>query len=74
MTQINSAFARRLRRRMAQLGLTQMALAEKSGVTQGNISHVLTGRIKMLEAPAMFRLADALEVDARWLTTGERTE
>lgn len=70
----SNGLGRRVIRRLHQLGITQKELVERSGISQAAISHVCTGRIKMVEAPAIFKLADALECDARWLANGEESE
>lgn len=70
----SNGLGRRVIRRLHQMGLTQKDLVERSGISQAAISHVCTGRIKMVEAPAIFRLADALSCDPRWLATGEDVE
>lgn len=70
----SNGLGRRVIRRLHQLGMAQKDLVEKSEISQAAISHICTGRIKMVEAPAIFRLADALECDARWLATGETGE
>jgi len=70
----SNGLGRRVMRRINQLGLTQKHLVERSGLSQARISHICLGRIKMVEAPAIFALADALECDARWLATGEMEE
>ncbi len=70
----NMGLGRRVTRRMALLGINQVQLAEMTGISQGRISHIRLGRIKMVEAPAIFTLADALQRDARWLATGELVE
>lgn len=67
----SNGLGRRVIRRIHQLGLTQKDLVERSGISQAAVSHVCTGRIKMVEAPAIFRLADALQCDARWLALGD---
>ncbi len=70
----NMNLGRRVARRMAQLGINQVQLAEMTGISQGRISHIRLGRIKMVEAPSIFKLADALQCDPRWLATGELVE
>lgn len=67
----SNGLGRRVIRRIHQLGLTQKDLVERSGISQAAVSHVCTGRIKMVEAPAIFRLADALQCDPRWLALGD---
>jgi len=61
----------RVRRMMQATGITQVDLAERAGMTQGGIGHIVTGRTKMVGAEVIFKLADALECDAKWLATGE---
>ena len=48
--------------RMAELNLTQKELAQKSGVHQSTISHILNYNSK-LNLKTMFQLIDALEFD-----------
>lgn len=71
MENVNNGFSRRMRRLMARKGFTQTVMAERCGLTQGAISHILTGRTSMVDVPTLFKIADALDCDARWLATGE---
>jgi transcriptional regulator with XRE-family HTH domain len=48
-------------------GLTQEQLAVKIGVTKSAISQWESGRISALTAENLIKLADALEVSARWI-------
>lgn len=66
-----SAFNRRVRRRMDQLGLTQVVIAGRLGWSQGCVGHLITGRIKMVMADRIFQLADVLQCDPRWLALGD---
>lgn len=66
-----SAFNRRVRRRMDQLGMTQATIAEKLGWSQGCFGHLITGRTKMVMADRVFPLADVLQCDPRWLALGD---
>lgn len=50
--------------------LSQMALAEACGSSQTTIANYESGRNKG-QFTEIFRIADALGVDARWLATGE---
>jgi len=50
--------------RREQLGLTQIALAEKTGIDQGDISRIERGSIYPNEK-TLFRLADALGAEWR---------
>ena len=65
-----SAFNRRVRRRMDQLGLTQVVIAGRLGWSQGCVGHLITGRTKMVMADRIFPLADVLQCDPRWLALG----
>lgn len=67
----NNGLGRRVIRRMHALGLKQRDVVERSGFSQARVSHICLGRIKTVEAPAIFVLAEALECDAKWLATGE---
>lgn len=61
----------RVKQRMWDLGYSQKELIERSGLKQAFVSHIIHGRTKMVGAPVIFQLADALKCDARWLATGE---
>jgi transcriptional regulator with XRE-family HTH domain len=73
MTRIKkkSGFNRRIKRRMVQLGLSQTAVAEAMGWTQGQVSHLCVGRTSMIFADSIFRLAEVLKCDPKWLALGE---
>jgi len=51
--------------------MRQKDIVERTGFSQGRVSHICLGRIKSVESHSLFALADALECDARWLATGE---
>lgn len=69
-----SAFNRRVRRRMDQLGLTQVVIAGRLGWSQGCVGHLITGRTKMVMADRIFPLADVLQCDPRWLAMGDEVK
>ena len=69
-----SAFNRRVRRRMDQLGLTQVVIAKKLDWSQGCVGHLITGRTKMVMADRIFKLADVLQCDPRWLALGDEVK
>lgn len=66
-----SGFNRRVKRRMMQLGLTQVEIAGALGWSQGCFGHLITGRTKMVMADRIFPLADVLQCDPRWLALGD---
>ncbi len=63
--------ARRVGRRMVALGLRQRDLITETGLSQAAVNHICTGRVNTVQAPVIFKLADALKCDAKWLATGE---
>ena len=64
MTVEKNDFTRRVNRQMANLGIRQKDIVERTGFSQGRVS-------KSVESHSLFALADALECSARWLATGE---
>lgn len=52
------------------LGLTQVQLAGKAGVSQGSLSAIETGETVMLKAETILGLADALGTSPEWIQTG----
>lgn len=71
MTVEKNDFTRRVNARMDELGIRQKDIVERTGFSQGRVSHICLGRIKSVESHSLFALADALQCDARWLATGE---
>ena len=69
-----SGFNRRVKRRMMQLGLTQVEIAGGLGWSQGCFGHLITGRTKMVMADRIFPLADVLQCDPRWLALGDEVK
>lgn len=69
-----SGFNRRVKRRMVQLGLTQVEIAGALGWSQGCFGHLITGRTKMVMADRIFPLADVLQCDPRWLALGDEVK
>lgn len=59
--------ARKLDRRMLQLGLSQQALAQKSGVSDSEVSRLLKGQSKRPGLHNILRLARALDVSVDFL-------
>lgn len=64
--------ARRVGRRMVALGIRQRDIIAKTGLSQAAVNHICTGRVNTVQAPVIFKLAEALECDAKWLATGEK--
>ncbi|WP_158633709.1 helix-turn-helix domain-containing protein [Tautonia sociabilis] len=58
-------------RRMVQLGLSQQALSQKSGVSDSEISRLLNGQSKRPGLHNILRLARALEVSLDYLADDE---
>jgi transcriptional regulator with XRE-family HTH domain len=67
----STAFGLRIFNRRRELGLTQEQLAKKAKCTKGAVSQWETGDVRGLHMPRLFWVADALEVEPRWLAVGE---
>lgn len=67
---VNNGLRVRTELRMNELGLSQRDVVERSGLAQSVVNHVVNERILMLDGVKIFKLADALECNARWLATG----
>ncbi len=50
---------------------TQVALAEKIGVTQAAISNLVTDSSRKPSAPTLLKLAAALQANPDWIMTGQ---
>lgn len=70
-TGIKRSFAARLRLALAHSGMTQAALAWGIGVSQSTISALVTGKSKEAGIVRARAIAEALEVNAKWLLYGE---
>lgn len=66
-----ASIGERLRWLIEHKGYTQVALAEKIGLTQAAISNIATQSSRKPSAPTLLKLAAALECSAQWLMTGE---
>lgn len=64
-------FGKRLKRLREERGLTAVALAEACGVADGTIRQIEGGKVKSPSLHLGIRLADALDVDVRYLALGE---
>lgn len=60
--------ANRLRKALEESGLSQPQLAKLAKMTQGAIGGILSGKTK--RTTRIFELADALDVNPRWLALG----
>lgn len=61
--------ADRLRKAMAEAGLTQASLAEKCGISQASIQKLVSGKAK--STTFIVEISEALSVNAKWLAQGE---
>jgi transcriptional regulator with XRE-family HTH domain len=57
----------RLYARRKQLKMTQARLAAMTGMTQGSIARIETGKAKEVESSTLIALAQALDVTTDWL-------
>jgi transcriptional regulator with XRE-family HTH domain len=53
---------REIKRLREDKGLSQEALADVAGLTQGAVGHIESGRTKVLKSDVLYRLCDALGV------------
>lgn len=67
---MKSDFKSRLKQRMRDLGVTQEELANSIGVTQGQISHFVTGQ-RRLQIEDIKKLCMALDISSDWLLFGK---
>jgi transcriptional regulator with XRE-family HTH domain len=68
---MSSDFGDRVKEAREAKGWSQSDLAEKAGVSRQAIFSVENGETKTMRPENLFRAADALEVKARWLATGQ---
>ena len=68
---MRDTIADRLKSALKAAGLSPAQLARLSGATDQNLSQILLGRNKGdLKSTTLFDLADALNINARWLALG----
>jgi len=65
-----SLLGRNLRTLRLERGLTPFALERESGVSQGTVYRVESGRVQTVRSPALAKLAEALGTTIEWLVTG----
>jgi transcriptional regulator with XRE-family HTH domain len=73
MQKLQAVQVDRLRAAYDACGVSWHRLAQAAGVPHPTVSHLLSGRTKMVRATTLNRLAVALRVPAEWLT-GERKD
>lgn len=61
----------RVEQRRKELGISQRRLAVLAGVSQGAINQLALGVNQDVRPATLFKLAEVLEVDAKWLAFGE---
>ena len=69
-TDVKETLSDRLRFALDRSGMSQAELAERIGVTKGSVSNWILGRVSSIKSGTINKLADVLDVDARWLVTG----
>lgn len=70
----NNGLRARVESRMHELNITEAQLWKKADIAQAALNHILSRRTKMVSVPTLFKLADALECDPRWLALGVSPE
>jgi transcriptional regulator with XRE-family HTH domain len=68
---MSSAFGDRVKQAREAKGWSQSDLAGKVDVSRQAIFSIETGENKSMRPENLFKVADALEVKARWLATGD---
>src|SRR3990167_2522397 len=68
---MKQTLANRIKSRREQLGLMPVDLANAAGVSVSAVLQWEKGSTKNLKNEHLFAIADALNVNARWLATGE---
>ena len=66
-----TALGLRIADRRREIKMTQETLATKAGCTKGAVSQWETGDVTNLRLPHLFKVADALGVEPRWLALAE---
>ena len=61
----------RVEQRRKELGISQRRLAVLAGVSQGAINQLALGVTQDVHPATLFKLAEVLQVDAKWLAFGE---
>lgn len=66
-----STLAERLRETLVTAGISNADLARLVGVTRSAVTHWVNGTSPNIRPEHLFRIADALNIEARWLATGD---
>ena len=66
-----SSFSERLADAMQDAKINAAALAAAVGVSQSAVSQWLSSTVKSLKPEHLFTVSDTLNVDPRWLATGQ---
>jgi transcriptional regulator with XRE-family HTH domain len=64
-------FAERMKKARARSQISQESLAHRCGITKASISKIELGLVQNVAMETLFKLADMLQVDPRWLATGK---
>lgn len=67
---LDDEFSGRFKQAMAIKNFTEISLAKAAGCTKQVIFKYLNGESRTVEALLLLRLADVMDVSARWLLTG----
>lgn len=71
LPRMSSAFGDRVKQAREAKGLSQSDLGGLVGVSRQAIFSIETGENKSMRPDNLFKVADALDINARWLATGE---
>lgn len=66
-----SSLGQRLTHARVQAGLSQAELSRRVGISEAAVSQLESGDSKDIAGKNVFPIADAVNVSARWLLTGE---
>lgn len=68
-----TSLSQRVNAQMTMLTLSQAEVVRRSGMSQPAISMIMNDKLFVLDMINIFKLADALECDPRWLALGVGT-
>ncbi|AHG23445.1 hypothetical protein O197_29 [Edwardsiella phage eiAU-183] len=67
---ITTTLAERIRSEMTKQAMTPAQLARATGLSRPFISQLLNGNAESMNSKNLFRMADVLRCDPRWLAEG----